>query len=105
MIPRGEVGLVFAGLGAATEVLSESLDAAVIVMVIMTTLIAPLLLKVVFPSATGEILKSNVFIRNIISNCINSYKQSLLNVPYSINYLLSQPLMLKTIIISPMPNH
>lgn len=58
MIPRGEVGLVFAGLGAATEVLSESLDAAVIVMVIMTTLIAPLLLKVVFLLATGEIAES-----------------------------------------------
>ena len=58
MIPRGEVGLVFAGLGAATGVLSESLDAAVIVMVIVTTLIAPLLLKLVFPSATGEVTKS-----------------------------------------------
>ena len=58
MIPRGEVGLVFAGLGAATGVLSESLDAAVIVMVIVTTIIAPLLLKLVFPSATGEIAES-----------------------------------------------
>ena len=54
MIPRGEVGLVFAGLGAATGVLSESLDAAVIVMVIVTTLVAPLLLKLVLPSATDE---------------------------------------------------
>lgn len=50
MIPRGEVGLVFAGLGASSGVLSESLDVAVIVMVIVTTLIAPLLLKAVFPS-------------------------------------------------------
>ncbi|GAB4539081.1 MAG: cation:proton antiporter [Pleurocapsa sp.] len=49
MIPRGEVGLVFAGLGAATGVLSESLDAAVIVMVIVTTIVAPLLLKLMFP--------------------------------------------------------
>ena len=57
MIPRGEVGLVFAGLGAATGVLSESLDAAVIVMVIVTTLIAPLLLKWVFPSSIKEIKK------------------------------------------------
>lgn len=51
MIPRGEVGLVFAGLGTATGVLSESLNAAVIIMVIVTTLIAPLLLKAVFPSS------------------------------------------------------
>ena len=48
MIPRGEVGLVFAGVGAASGVLSESLDAAIIVMVIVTTFIAPPLLKLVF---------------------------------------------------------
>jgi len=48
MIPRGEVGLVFAGVGAASGVLSESLDAAIIVMVILTTFLAPPLLRVVF---------------------------------------------------------
>ncbi|EKV01742.1 Kef-type K+ transport system, membrane component [Leptolyngbya sp. PCC 7375] len=48
MIPRGEVGLVFAGVGAASGVLSESLDAAIIVMVILTTFIAPPLLRIVF---------------------------------------------------------
>ena len=53
MIPRGEVGLVFAGVGAASGVLSESLDAAIIVMVIVTTFIAPPLLKLVFDSGAG----------------------------------------------------
>ncbi|MGB3615676.1 MAG: cation:proton antiporter [Elainellaceae cyanobacterium] len=48
MIPRGEVGLVFAGVGAASGALSESLEAAIIVMVIMTTFIAPPFLRVVF---------------------------------------------------------
>lgn len=48
MIPRGEVGLVFAGVGAASGVLSESLDAAIIVMVILTTFLAPPLLRVAF---------------------------------------------------------
>lgn len=48
MIPRGEVGLVFAGVGAASGVLSESLDAAIIVMVIVTTFIAPPLLRLAF---------------------------------------------------------
>lgn len=48
MIPRGEVGLVFAGVGAASGVLSESLDAAIIVMVIFTTFLAPPLLRIVF---------------------------------------------------------
>ncbi|MEO0377323.1 MAG: cation:proton antiporter [Cyanobacteria bacterium P01_A01_bin.17] len=53
MIPRGEVGLVFAGLGASTGVLSESLDAAVIIMVIVTTLAAPLLLRWIFPERSA----------------------------------------------------
>jgi Kef-type K+ transport system membrane component KefB len=48
MIPRGEVGLVFAGVGAASGVLTESLDAAIIVMVIFTTFMAPPLLRIVF---------------------------------------------------------
>lgn len=53
MIPRGEVGLVFAGLGASTGALSESLDAAIIIMVVVTTLIAPLLLRWILPSQTA----------------------------------------------------
>jgi Kef-type K+ transport system membrane component KefB len=48
MIPRGEVGLVFAGVGAASGALSPSLDAAIIVMVIVTTFVAPLWLKSAF---------------------------------------------------------
>ncbi len=48
MIPRGEVGLVFAGVGSASGILSESLDAAIIVMVILTTFLAPPLLRVGF---------------------------------------------------------
>ncbi|MEM6837370.1 MAG: cation:proton antiporter [Cyanobacteria bacterium P01_C01_bin.120] len=48
MIPRGEVGLVFAGVGSASGALSESLEAAIIVMVILTTFVAPPLLRIVF---------------------------------------------------------
>ncbi|MEM0980331.1 MAG: cation:proton antiporter [Cyanobacteria bacterium P01_H01_bin.58] len=48
MIPRGEVGLVFAGVGSASGALSEALEAAIIVMVIFTTFVAPPLLRVVF---------------------------------------------------------
>ena len=54
MIPRGEVGLVFAGVGAASGVLSESLDAAIIVMVIFTTFVAPPLLRVVFENDDND---------------------------------------------------
>lgn len=49
MIPRGEVGLVFAGVGAASGVLSKPLGAAIIMMVILTTFSAPPLLRLVFP--------------------------------------------------------
>jgi Kef-type K+ transport system membrane component KefB len=47
MIPRGEVGLVFAGIGSASGVLSKPLEAAIIVMVIFTTFLAPPLLQMV----------------------------------------------------------
>lgn len=46
MIPRGEVGLIFAGIGTTLmlegrPVLSETVFAAVVVMVLVTTLVAP----------------------------------------------------------------
>ena len=47
-IPRGEVGLVFAGIGAASGVLDKPLQAAIIIMVILTTFIAPPLLRLAF---------------------------------------------------------
>jgi Kef-type K+ transport system membrane component KefB len=48
MIPRGEVGLVFAAYGATTGALNPALQAAVIVMVIVTTFVAPPLLRIAF---------------------------------------------------------
>ncbi|AFY47262.1 Kef-type K+ transport system, membrane component [Nostoc sp. PCC 7524] len=51
MIPRGEVGLVFAGVGAASGVLSKPLGAAIIMMVILTTFLAPPMLRFVFPES------------------------------------------------------
>ncbi len=52
MIPRGEVGLVFAGIGSASGVLSQSLEAAIIVMVILTTFMAPPLLRFAFKESS-----------------------------------------------------
>ncbi len=52
MIPRGEVGLVFAGVGAASGVLDDSLGVSIIVMVIVTTFVAPLWLRGVFGAAS-----------------------------------------------------
>ncbi len=48
MIPRGEVGLVFAAVGSQSGALSPALDVAIILMVIVTTFVAPPLLRVVF---------------------------------------------------------
>ncbi len=55
MVPRGEVGLVFASVGAASGVLSNSLNAAIIVMVILTTFVAPPLLRVAFNRGETEV--------------------------------------------------
>jgi Kef-type K+ transport system membrane component KefB len=50
MVPRGEVGLIFAGIGAQLKlhgqpVIPPSVFAAVVVMVIVTTLVTPPALK------------------------------------------------------------
>ncbi len=45
MIPRGEVGLIFADIGRRTGVLGAELFNAVLLMVLVTTFIAPILLK------------------------------------------------------------
>lgn len=45
MLPRGEVGLVFAAIGRTLEVISDQLFSAIVLMVIVTTLLAPPLLK------------------------------------------------------------
>lgn len=48
MVPRGEVGLVFAGVGLSAGVVTQEMYAAVVAMVIVTTFLAPPLLKVIF---------------------------------------------------------
>ena len=45
MMPRGEVGLIFAAIGKSLGVLDDALFSAVVLMVIVTTLLAPPLLK------------------------------------------------------------
>jgi Kef-type K+ transport system membrane component KefB len=45
MLPRGEVGLIFANLGLESGVLSRELFSAIMIMVIGTTFLAPALLK------------------------------------------------------------
>jgi len=59
MIPRGEVGLVFAGIGSASGVLDKPLEVSIIIMVILTTFLAPPFLRIAFgepvePPTKGE---------------------------------------------------
>ena len=60
MIPRGEVGLVFAGVGSASGALSEAMEAAIIMMVILTTFIAPPLLRFVFQEPESDTIPSEI---------------------------------------------
>jgi Kef-type K+ transport system membrane component KefB len=59
MIPRGEVGLIFAGIGSkmmlnGEPVINTDTFSAVVIMVILTTLITPPVLKAVFLKSPGE---------------------------------------------------
>ena len=56
MIPRGEVGLIFAQMGLATEVISPSLFSALALMVLVTTLMAPPILARLGKKDSGRIL-------------------------------------------------
>jgi Kef-type K+ transport system membrane component KefB len=53
MIPRGEVGLIFAQIGLSTRLLDSGLYTSVALMVIGTTFIAPLLLRQMLPPAAS----------------------------------------------------
>lgn len=54
MIPRGEVGLIFANMGLAYEVFDSALFSAVTLMVMVTTFMVPPLLKMQYPPAPGS---------------------------------------------------
>jgi Kef-type K+ transport system membrane component KefB len=58
MVPRGEVGLVFASVGLATGVLSGVTHTAVVMMVILTTFLGPLLLSLMLRGKPGKALVS-----------------------------------------------
>ncbi len=49
MIPRGEVGLITASLGLAAHLVNRDVYSQVVVLVLITTLITPPLLRVAFP--------------------------------------------------------
>ncbi|MEY3463872.1 MAG: High-affinity Na(+)/H(+) antiporter NhaS3, partial [Cyanobacteriota bacterium] len=49
----GEVGLIFLGLGSQAGILTPALEAAILLMVIGTTFLAPILLRVVLGGSSG----------------------------------------------------
>lgn len=64
MIPRGEVGLIFAGIGKSIGVVDEGLFSALVLLVMVTTVLAPILLRTVLgvkpsliPSESPAILR------------------------------------------------
>ena len=54
MVPRGEVGLIFADIGRRSGVLNEAVFGAVLLMVMATTFVAPPGLKVLFGSPSRK---------------------------------------------------
>jgi Kef-type K+ transport system membrane component KefB len=48
MVPRGEVGLIFADIGRRAGVLNEAVFGAVLLMIMVTTFVAPPVLKLLF---------------------------------------------------------
>jgi Kef-type K+ transport system membrane component KefB len=49
MISRGEVGLIVASIGVREAIISQEVFTVVVVLVLLTTLVTPLLLRYVFP--------------------------------------------------------
>jgi Kef-type K+ transport system membrane component KefB len=53
MISRGEVGLIVASIGVRENIITQEIFSVVVVLVLLTTLVAPPLLRAVFPTATA----------------------------------------------------
>ena len=54
MISRGEVGLIVAGVGLSSGLLGPDIFSIMVLMVLVTTMVTPLLLRQVFPRVTEE---------------------------------------------------
>ncbi len=52
MISRGEVGLIVASIGVRENIISQEIFSVVVVLVLLTTLVAPPMLRAVFPTTS-----------------------------------------------------
>ena len=55
MMPRGEVGLIFAGIGRGIGVVDEGLFSAIVLLVMVTTVLAPVLLRATMGTGPGPV--------------------------------------------------
>ncbi len=53
MVPRGEVGLIFAGMGMSMGVLSTEIFSALVIVIVLSTLLTPPILTVIVKRQTG----------------------------------------------------
>lgn len=76
MVPRGEVGLIFAGIGLAEGILPESGHAILVLTVMATTIIAPPLLRMraETPGAEDESVPEGQFLEIIRDGDMNSWR-------------------------------
>jgi Kef-type K+ transport system membrane component KefB len=58
MVPRGEVGLIFADIGRRAGILNEALFGAILLMIMATTFVAPPGLKLLFGSRSSQPAKT-----------------------------------------------
>ena len=61
MVSRGEVGLIIAGVGLGRGIIDQDMFSAMVIMVLVTTMITPLMLRYVFPpveEARPEVFES-----------------------------------------------
>jgi Kef-type K+ transport system membrane component KefB len=54
MASRGEVGLIVASAGLDAGLIGETIFASVVIMVLATTLVTPILLRMLYPEAAGQ---------------------------------------------------
>jgi Kef-type K+ transport system membrane component KefB len=59
MVPRGEVGLIFAGTGLAAGVIAEDLYSALVVVVMLTTFVTPPWLKVLYSEGASRATRAD----------------------------------------------
>jgi len=55
MVPRGEVGLIVAAVGLSLHTISDRIYTVVLLMSMITTLVAPPLLRLLFPAGTAPV--------------------------------------------------